>query len=454
MSISFSSSGSTQGNPKKGLLGNIKGILNTTAKTTIPLYSVASNILHSIPKAVNGTYTPTSGGFDYATPAAAAQGGDSIIAEQNKKNAAIVTKPKTTGVISSSPNSRSSTGTIPGVYNPSENIPVQPTTPTPPPPIANSTSPTIDPASAARAVYKAGDQTDLEKYYIDKVMSAKKMQNAGSLGQYAEAGMYAGQSPEQLYDSLISSPDLAGRADASKGLYDTFGNIYGDAATQGLTAANTIAGRGLTGATSVLGASLPEQLPPTGASLYNPLNANTGLGTDASTGLVKGSAAQQVPVLQNELSTLHTAQQNIASNESLFTQFLNKVNPTDVTPLNQIINRASSIFSSSDYANFNALIPTLRAQYAQIIGASRGLAPTDAYQVATSEIPDSASVGTIKSVLNTMKQEAQNTINAKDQQYQNTLQTFNTGNYSAPQSESTSAGGYNFKLVNGQWVPA
>lgn len=215
-------------------------------------------------------------------------------------------------------------------------------------------APTTGEKTAVDRLYQAGQATPMEQTYIDRIQKAQGMKNAGMLGGYAEAGMYKDQTPEQLYGSLVNAPDLVGRADASKGLYDAFSNIYGSQATQGLLAANTIAGRGLTaaqsgltgaqtqaqraqgGATDVLGAGLPAQAPYTNYR-YDPLTGETiGGGANpfeggAQAGLV--ALGQQYPALQSahvqSKGIKNTIQDYLGQNPGL--------NPSDVSLVNSAL---------------------------------------------------------------------------------------------------------------------
>lgn len=150
--------------------------------------------------------------------------------------------------------------------------------------VLNTGEPTQAEKTATERLYQSGQATPLEQGYINRVMEAQKMQNAGALGQYADASMYANKSPEELYQGLITAPDLAARGVGNAGLYNTFGDIYGSAATQGLLAANTIANRGLSAAQSGLsGAQTQAQ------------RAQSGAGTVLTSGLLGTVAPGQVP---------------------------------------------------------------------------------------------------------------------------------------------------------------
>lgn len=223
--------------------------------------------------------------------------------------------------------------------------------------VLNTGNVTPQEQTATEKLYQAGQATPLEQGYIDRVVEAQKMQNAGRLGQFAEAGMYANKTPEELYRGLITAPDLVGRTVGNTGLYNTFGDIYGSAATQGLLAANTIANRGLTAAQSgltgaqnqasraqsgagtvltsgLLGTVAPGQVP------FSPLTGEagnlTGVGNEGlfGAGAIQGQIAlgQQYPALVSA----HTQAQSIEGQIENYLAQNPSLNPSNLTDVNKI----------------------------------------------------------------------------------------------------------------------
>lgn len=229
---------------------------------------------------------------------------------------------------------------------------------------------------------------------------------------------------------------------------------------QQLSAAGTQAGRGLSSAqsaysgaqtqanraTGVAGTALGAVAPITGLP-YGTRDVQPGLlgttsGISDSSGLLKGGAAGLIPQYYNEYNQAQTNLDAISKNEQLFNNLLStaKVNPTDLTPINDLLQKVGQLTSSSDYANFQNLISSLRSNYTQLL-ASRGMTPSEAGAKANSLIPDNASIATINSVMQTLKQEGQNYLSSKADQLKRAEETFKTGTAPNTATPTTSASG-------------
>jgi len=208
------------------------------------------------------------------------------------------------------------------------------------------------------------------------------------------------------------------------------------------TGAQTQAQRGSSVASTALGAVAPIVGVSQGTRDVQPGLMGSGSGTSDSSGLLRGSAANLIPQYYNEYNQAQSVIDNISKNETLFSNLLAtaKVNPTDLTPINELLQKVGSLTSSADYANFQNLLSSLRANYAQLL-ASRGLTPTDAGNTAQGLLPDNASIATINSVLNTLKQEGQNYLSSKADQLKRAEETFKTGTAPDTSSPTTSGGG-------------
>lgn len=210
---------------------------------------------------------------------------------------------------------------------------------------------------------------------------------------------------------------------------------------QGLSQQGTLA-------TTGLNASLPGQVSP-GNSLYNPLQ---GAGAfNPAEGATRGAAYSALVPAYSDMNAAQATLQNISDNTNLFNSLVPQgVNVSDATPLNQLSNAVGTLFSSQDYGKFNAILPNIISQYASYIGSTKGLSPTDAFTQASKEINQNSSIGTIKSVLNVLSQEANNTLAAKQKQYQDAASAFNTGTANVQDTSnpstntSTSSSLYNF----------
>jgi len=273
-----------------------------------------------------------------------------------------------------------------------------------------------------------------EQYLRDKAQITQDQQ-AKNINQYAEANLQSG-----LPD--IERPDLIGRFPATQGLYDAKTNLAGITAAIPAQVAQASRLAQLQATQGLLTASLPAQQSLTN-TLYNPITGqNTqGAGNDLSSRSQLAANVGLVPQYLNELNQAKTAINTIGQNEQLFNNFLSttNVNPSDVTAINSLLNKFSSKFSSADYANFNNLLASLRASYTTLL-AGRGMTPSDAGDTASRLIPDDASPATITKVLQTLKQEGQNFVNSKQQQYDQAVQ--GTQGASATTNSSTNSAGW------------
>ena len=294
------------------------------------------------------------------------------------------------------------------------------------PPIASSTSETIDPASAARSLYRSGEQTDWEKAAAQNLARAEGLKNVGQFAPYAEAKFYGvgGQSGGNLPD--LALPDLAGRGGQTQELYNKFANLYGTQANIGLQAAQEAARRGQTAAQGVLTASLPGQLG-LQSTLYSPLSGAEGvapLGNRALTAANIGSV-QELQGKRNAAATNLTSIQNI---ESLMKEVLGTtaVNPSDINAINQFINRLASNVSSPQYQAFNQYLASLKSLYADYL--SRGGTLTNmSREEANSLLNGTASAETLLKGLTNLKNEANAYLAGYDNQIGQIVGQLNTG---------------------------
>ncbi len=203
-----------------------------------------------------------------------------------------------------SPNGNFSTGYLkPSTNTPTQNTQTTPTQTTVDNPIApiqtaSTSTPSLDTTSNANRVLNAGQQTQNEnnlqqgvlqagqttpdeRAFQDQYVKSVAGKQFGALAPYAESGMYAGKTPEEL-QGLITAPDLAGRSSADTGLYNTLGSAYGNAALAGLSAAQTSAARNLSANSAAY----------SGAQNQASRGANTA-GTIFSSGLVSPTAQGQ-----------------------------------------------------------------------------------------------------------------------------------------------------------------
>lgn len=380
----------------------------------------------------NGIPVGTQGGMDYATPTAAKLGNN---AGMIKPTTAVKSVTSTDGTKTEyhapiikpadDPSNKYNTDTgklNPNYADPNASAPIQ----------TKPTTPQVGTAQQnAQNVLNAGQATPLEQKYIDQTMEAQKMQNAGSLGKYADASLHTGDTPEQLYNGLIAAPDLAGRASADTGLYNTFGNIYGSASTQGLTAANTIAGRGLTAANNVLGASLPGQQGLT-STLYNPLDGSATSGTNNSI-LDRAALAGKVSATTDQAAQVQQYQSALQQGQNLQAQLTDLIktfglNPNDLNLANSGIQKIAQNTSDPHYKQLQNYVNDIANTYAQILTPPGGSATDQTRSIATSMLDATASGQSLISVMKSLDEAAKAKIAG--------VQTYSSN--SAPSSSSGS----------------
>lgn len=429
LSTSFSTKGAK---PQTGLVNRLASSLGFKQSQPAQQPSMLQSLTNNTPKTSMAGLYGSTGSANYATPEAA------------KKGLLPTTpEPKTAVKSATTKNVDGSQTTV--TYHPEEKKTETPTTPktsTPTPaPITPQTSAqrVIDTGqqtpleqTATEKLYQAGQATPLEQQYIDRIQKAQGFKNVGALAPFAEAGMYAGGEPNA--DALITQPDLAGRAGATQGLFNNLSNIYGSQATQGLLAANTIAGRGLdaaqsglagaqtqagraqTGASTVLDATLPGQQSPT-TQLYDPITGQPI--QQVGGGIAGGANRQSIFDLTQQANDLTASLNGAEANFALLVDTAKQggVNDMNVPMLNVLQqNLQRGLTSSAAVTNFRSTLAAVRQQYANILGG--GSATDMSRGIAAEQIPDDISLGALQSLEQQMKAEASNRINGITQTVQ------------------------------------
>ena len=291
-----------------------------------------------------------------------------------------------------------------------------------------------------RALQQSGQATPLEQEYINRIQIAQGLKNQGALAPYAEAPMYAGQDTPSA--GLLTQPDLAGRASANQGLFNNLSNIYGSQATQGLAAANTIAGRGtqaaqgaysgaqtqaqrgLTAQTSVLGAGLPTQVSPTNVP-FNPLTgtygqpASSAYGADGLAG-IGGLLEQQNQgaQTQNMIGAFNQAKPLIETAKQQIESAGFNVNPLGLAnALNQWVNK--DVVPSGEYANIFNTLSEIATTISPVLGA-QGAQTNLKTMIAQEFIPRLMQGSQISSVLDNIEKNALAKIEAQKSTAQGT----------------------------------
>jgi len=141
------------------------------------------------------------------------------------------------------------------------------------------------------------------------------------------------------------------------------------------------------------------------------------------------------------------------------------INPTDPKIINKSVNQVKNQMSSAAYAKFISTLTNARSMYANILSTGGGTIPTEATNALNTILDPNASIANIQASIEQLNNEiltgrlipAGNKVN----QYASMLgtqggqggQTTVTGGQ-GQEGGQASAGGYNFKLVNGKWVKA
>lgn len=327
--------------------------------------------------------------------------------------------------------------------------------------VLNSGQQTGNEAQTQSGVLNAGQFTPEEKRANEEVARAnelqKSYQNVAALSPYAEAGMYSdrARTPEEI-QALQQAPDLTGRANSTYGVTNSLSNIYGSSRVAGANAAlqgiQTQAARNLsaqgtaysgsqnqasraTGAAgTVAGASLPGQL--SGSTrLFDPL-APIGKNGSIETGVNNQSKYDLLIEYNNGKATLNQA-------SGIESQILNTLqsNPTlNNQPLSGITNLNEFLAGQSSQPGQQLLSQQVN-NYIQTLG----LDPASVANIAHQQN------GTLAQLLQSLKATAINNNEAL-KKTADSLEDPSSNSSSDSTGEKTSAGGFNFKLVNGQWV--
>lgn len=326
--------------------------------------------------------------------------------------------------------------------------------------VLNSGNQTPNESRFQTGILNAGQTTPDERAFQQQYVNSVRGKQFGALAPYAESSMYAGKSPEEI-QGLINAPDLAGRSSADTGLYNQLGNAYGNAALAGLTAAQTSATRNLSAnqsaysgaqtqagratgtADTVLSASLPGQI--SGSTrTYNPLDP---AGTTGTNDIIQGQNNQSIADLTTQYNDgLKTINQAKGIEAQIANTLLN--NP-------DINNQPLSLLTNLNQYLSGQVGSAPQQQLAQQVSnyiKTLGLDPASVVNIANQK------KGTLAQLLGSLRDTAISNNEAikttRDSLGSSSSSSNSSGSTTGGTSEgSVSAGGYNFKLVNGKYVP-
>lgn len=179
---------------------------------------------------------------------------------------------------------------------------------------------------------------------------------------------------------------------------------------------------------------------------FSPLNSASLGSTNAD---IISKATADVSNMQTNLSAADT---NLAQLTQLATE--NGINDLSSVTANKISNLFKGEFSNKALYSFNALLAGTRGLYTAVLESRANLSPTDAYNIATQQVPDNINLSALKDLTGTLKSEAQNIIGAKQQQIQGAQNGSTTNNTQNNQggNDSINIGNTNFRKVGGQWI--
>lgn len=278
----------------------------------------------------------------------------------------------------------------------------------------------------------------------------------GMLGQNAQLQPFAGGQTQGLNQSFanLTRPQSTGNLQGEEGLFNTQNAIFQNAANTSAQQALQQQGYGLQGAENIAGLTAPQ---PYGIT-STPYQPGTGqFGQLAGSAASVGNGLVGAGILQGQLNAGQNLVQNaqaigkaipIAQNlDSLIKQ--NNINPTTLTAGNALINfLRTNIGSDPAVTEFGGQINDLASTLAPALGIPGGATTdfkTSLGQAIVNGLQSGQSVSqSVQYFIQQAQQGAQGAYNGAT----NPLGTIYGG------QGTTSAGGYNYQLVNGKWVPA
>jgi len=300
------------------------------------------------------------------------------------------------------------------------------------------------PQMRGQAYEQSGQMTDWERAAAENVAKAKGMENFGRFAPNAEAPFYAGAGQKQM-ETLITRPDLVGRAGSQEDLYGKFANLYGSQSNIGLQAAQAAAERNAGVQGNLFAASMPKSISPTD-SLYNPLEGSYSAGGQGDR-LVRAATAQGLQDTVKQYTQMSPMFSQISSLEGLVANKMKSagLNPNDINKFNQFVQNVASNTSDPDYAQFQTYLKSLAGKYSQYIAG--GGTVTDQVREGVGHILDgTASADTIAKTLEALRNEANAVQSSYTDLIQNQQGALNQGQGYVPTGSHSTGGstGWNY----------
>jgi len=307
---------------------------------------------------------------------------------------------------------------------------------TQPKPLLNTFQTT--PQARGQAYEQAGQMTDWERAAAENLANAKGMENFGRFAPNAEAPFYAGAGQKQM-ETLITRPDLVGRAGSQEDLYNKFANLYGTQSNIGLQAAQTAAERNAGVQGNLFQASMPKTISPTD-SLYNPLTGANSAGGQGDR-LVRAATAQGLQDTVKQYTQMAPMFSQISSLEGLVANKMKSagLNPNDINKFNQFVQNVASNTSDPDYAQFQTYLKSLAGKYSQYIAGGGNV--TDQVREGVGHILDgTANADTIAKTLEALRNEANAVQSSYTDLIQNQQGALNQGQGYVPTGSHSTGG--------------
>lgn len=305
------------------------------------------------------------------------------------------------------------------------------------------------PQMRGQAYEQSGQMTDWERAAAENLAKAKGMENFGTFAPNAEAPFYAGANQKQM-ESLITRPDLVGRAGEQENLYNKFANLYGTQSNIGLQAAQEAARRNTGVQSDLFQSSMPKAISPTD-TLYNPLEGASSVGGQGDR-ILRASTTQGLQDTYKKYNDLAPTFDQISGLEGLVGAKMKQsnINPSDINKFNEFVQKIAGNTSDPDYAQFQSYLQGLAGKYNQYIAG--GGAVTDQVRQGVAHILDgTASPDTVAKTLEALRNESNVVKSSYTNLIQNQQNALNQGQGYVPTGSHSTTGGSTGGNFNDSW---
>lgn len=157
----------------------------------------------------------------------------------------------------------------------------------------------------------------------------------------------------------------------------------------------------------------------------------------------QSASIQQTGTLGGQITkAADSANQSLTKLEQDFNK-LSSLQTGGIPATNNVANWIASSFGQDALSAYTTTLHDARAQIQGVLSTAGGLTPTGAAEAAQTYLPDNMTPAQFKSKVAAAKELVRQKVSAFT----------NTSGGSSASTDSTTAGGYGFKLVNGKWIP-